>query len=74
MARKINYTGDWLITLSWCLLCGTHSPVPYFQALYFLVLLVHRADRDEAMCAAKYGEDWEAYKKRVPHRFVPGLW
>ena len=22
LARKINYTGDWLITLSWCLLCG----------------------------------------------------
>ena len=102
LARKINYTGDWLITLSWCLLCGfkvrstTHhstglshfpcphrgppphlapqtshtsclllclclclcvcvgqSPVPYFQALYFLVLLVHRAIRDDHMCREK---------------------
>ena len=35
--------GDWLVTLSWCLLCGFKSPVPYFQAVYFLVLLVHRS-------------------------------
>ncbi len=42
MARKINYTGDWLITLSWCLFCGIDSPISYFQAIYFLILLVHR--------------------------------
>ena len=36
------YSGDWLVTLSWCLLCGYKSPVPYFQAIYFLVLLIHR--------------------------------
>ena len=41
-ARKVNYTGDWLITLSWCMLCGYNSPIPYFQAVYFLILLVHR--------------------------------
>jgi Ergosterol biosynthesis ERG4/ERG24 family len=34
--------GDWLVTFSWCLLCGFKSPVPYFQAAYFLILLVHR--------------------------------
>ena len=38
MARKINYTGDWLVTLSWCMLCGFDSPIPYFQAIYFLIL------------------------------------
>jgi delta14-sterol reductase/lamin-B receptor len=42
LARKINYTGDWLITLSWCLLCGFRSPIPYFQAIYFMILLIHR--------------------------------
>jgi len=45
MARKINYTGDWLVTLAWCLFCGFKSPIPYFQALYFAILLVHRAIR-----------------------------
>lgn len=70
-ARKINYTGDWLVTLSWCLLCGFDSPLVYFQAIYFLILLVHRAMRDDEMCAEKYGADWVAYKKQVPYLFIP---
>ena len=73
LARKINYTGDWLVTLSWCLLCGFKSPVPYFQALYFAILLVHRAIRDDAECEKKYGEDWQRYKQLVPYMFVPGV-
>ena len=72
-ARKINYTGDWLVTLSWCLLCGFASPIPYFQAVYFLVLLIHRAARDDHFCSEKYGPDWEEYKRRVPYLFVPGV-
>ena len=104
MARKINYTGDWCMGLSWCLLagsgslvragtppsgalaplasllashfCGTVSlplQVPYFYAIYFGILLVHRAIRDDGMCAAKYGADWAEYKKRVPSTFIPGI-
>lgn len=71
LARKINYTGDFLITLSWCLLCGFDSPIPYFQAIYFLFLLIHRAERDNISCSEKYGEDWDEYKKRVPYMFIP---
>jgi delta14-sterol reductase len=29
-ARKINYTGDWLMGLSWCLFAGNDSLIPYF--------------------------------------------
>ena len=72
-ARKVNYTGDWLMGLSWCLLCGFGSPVPYFYATYFLVLLVHRALRDDHACAEKYGADWPRYKAQVPCMFVPGV-
>lgn len=71
LARKINYTGDWIMTLSWCLLCGFDSPIPYFQAVYFLVLLVHRAMRDDKLCQEKYGNDWTEYKRRVPYLFIP---
>ena len=71
LARKINYTGDWLVTLSWCLLCGFKSPIPYFQAIYFFILLIHRANRDDVMCKAKYGSDWDKYKKIVPYVFIP---
>ena len=28
LARKINYTGDWLMGLAWCLLCGPTHIVP----------------------------------------------
>jgi len=72
-ARKVNYTGDWIMGLSWCLVCGFESLVPYFYAIYFFVLLIHRAIRDDALCAAKYGEDWKEYKKIVPFMFIPGL-
>ena len=73
MARKINYTGDWLMGLSWCLTCGGASPVAYFYAIYFAVLLIHRAVRDDHFCSVKYGADWEEYKKKVPKVFVPGI-
>jgi len=72
-ARKINYTGDWIMGLSWCALCGTDSAVPYFYAIYFAILLVHRSIRDDHMCQEKYGKDWDEYKRRVPSRFVPGV-
>jgi delta14-sterol reductase/lamin-B receptor len=73
MARKINYTGDWIMGLTWCLVCGFDSIVPYFYAVYFGVLLVHRSVRDDHQCQQKYGDDWIAYKKLVPCRFVPGV-
>jgi protein-S-isoprenylcysteine O-methyltransferase Ste14 len=73
MARKINYTGDWLMGLSWCLTCGGASPVAYFYAIYFAVLLIHRAVRDDHFCSVKYGADWETYKQKVPAVFVPGI-
>jgi delta14-sterol reductase len=72
-ARKINYTGDYLMGLTWCLVCGFDSVVPYFYAIYFMILLVHRSIRDDHMCHAKYGDDWLEYKKMVPYRFIPGL-
>jgi len=73
MARKINYTGDWIMALSWCLVCGFDSIVPYFYAIYFCILLIHRSERDDHMCHVKYGDDWSKYKKIVPYRFIPGI-
>jgi len=74
LARKINYTGDYMMGLSYSLLCGFESIVPYYYALYFLILLVHRSIRDDELCREKYGaEDWNEYKRRVPYRFIPGI-
>jgi len=73
LARKINYTGDWIMGLSWCMLCGFESIVPYYYAIYFAILLVHRSIRDDHMCQEKYGDDWDKYKTIVPYRFIPGV-
>ena len=68
-----DYTGDWLFGLSWSLFAGFGSVLPYFYPIYFGVLLVHRAWRDDHMCQEKYGEDWARFKKLVPYVFVPYL-
>jgi protein-S-isoprenylcysteine O-methyltransferase Ste14 len=73
VARHINYTGDWLMGLSWCLPCGFHHPLPYFYAIYFAILLIHRAQRDDEKCRKKYKKDWEKYCQLVPYQLIPGI-
>ncbi|KAG0177081.1 hypothetical protein DFQ28_010911 [Apophysomyces sp. BC1034] len=70
-SRHINYLGDWLMALSWCLPCGFGSVIPYFYAIYFGVLLLHRERRDNHKCQTKYGEDWEKYCSIVKYRIIP---
>jgi hypothetical protein len=71
VARHINYTGDWIMGLAWCLPCGFASPIPYFYALYFAILLVHRDARDEHKCSDKYEHDWFKYRQIVRYRMIP---
>jgi Delta14-sterol reductase len=73
-SRHFNYIGDIMMALAWCLPCLFASPLPYFYAVYFTVLLVHRQRRDDRKCAIKYGEDWEKYRERVPWRILPGIY
>ena len=74
LSRHMNYFGDLLMGLAWCLPCLFDSPLPYFYILYSTILLVHRERRDHAMCAVRYGKDWEAYRAMVPYRIVPGVY
>jgi hypothetical protein len=73
-ARHINYTGDWIMGLAWCLTCGHSCIVPYFYAAYFAVLLLHRERRDDQACRLKYGADWHKYCQKVPYRLIPGVY
>jgi protein-S-isoprenylcysteine O-methyltransferase Ste14 len=73
-SRHSNYLGDWLLGLAWSLACGFGSLLPYFYPIYFAFLLIHRERRDHQRCAAKYGEDWDRYCRRVRWRIVPGLY
>lgn len=72
MARHMNYTGDLLLALSFCLPCGYESgSLPYFYFIYLLLLTVHREKRDDERCSAKYKSVWEEYSLRVPYRMLP---
>jgi protein-S-isoprenylcysteine O-methyltransferase Ste14 len=74
LARHVNYLGDWMIALSWGLLCGFGSIIPYFYPIWFAFLLVTRERRDDRWCAEKYGADWDRYREQVRWRIIPGIY
>ncbi len=70
-ARKIHYTADIVMATSWALACGFGSILPYIYPIFFVGMIMHRAQRDEARCRVKYGPDWDRYLEAVPYRFIP---
>jgi delta14-sterol reductase len=74
IGRHINYLGDLMMGLAWCLPCGFLHPLPYFYITYFVVLLVDRERRDHRRCAEHYGADWAEYCRRVRWRILPGVY
>ena len=54
--------------------CGSSHVLPYFDVIYFTVLLVHRERRDHARCAKKYGRDWDVDCAKVRWRIDPGVY
>ncbi len=72
-ARKIHYTCDVVMALSWGLVCGFDHYLQYFYVTFFVLMISHRARRDIQRCRAKYGEDWDRYCEEVPYLFVPGV-
>jgi protein-S-isoprenylcysteine O-methyltransferase Ste14 len=71
LSRHFNYVGDIMMAVAWCLPCLFGSPLPYFYAVYFTALLVHRERRDNKNCSIKYGADWDEYARRVRWRIIP---
>ena len=74
LARHLNYLGDIMMALAWCLLTGFATPLTYVYLVYMVVLLVHRERRDHAHCATRYGEDWATYCRTVRWRILPGVY
>lgn len=70
-ARKLHYTLDSITMVTWALNTGFGAFAPYFQPVFFVVMLLHRQSRDESKCKAKYGSDWSRYKKIVPYKYIP---
>lgn len=48
-----NYSADWVQSLTWGLVVGTASPIPYFYSLFFLAVLTHRCGRDFERCVRR---------------------
>lgn len=71
LARHMNYTGDLILSLCYCLACGFNHILPYFYIIFMLILLISRCYRDEDRCSKKYGATWHLYCKKVPYRLIP---
>lgn len=69
--RKPHYTADLIMALSWGLITGFDSFIPYFYVIFFTAVLVHRTGRDEIHCKSKYGADFDEYCRQVPCKFIP---
>ena len=73
LASHFHYVPELAAALLWSLPAGGESALPYLYAAFLSVLLLDRAFRDDARCAAKYGASWSAYRALVPWKIVPGV-
>ena len=73
LSRHFHYVPELLGALCWTVPVLFVNVLPYFYMIFLTVLLTDRAFRDDKRCAAKYGSDWEAYRRAVPYRIIPGL-
>jgi 7-dehydrocholesterol reductase len=73
LARHFHYVPELAATFFWTLPVLFGHALPWFYLAFLAAVLVERAIGDDARCAAKYGAAWSEYRRRVPHRIVPGL-
>jgi len=74
MARHFHYAGEILGAFCWSVPALFSGFYPYFYVTYLTILLVHRVNRDDRKCHAKYGAYWEEYRKLVPWKILPGVY
>jgi len=73
ISRHFHYVGEILGALCWSLPGLFSNFMPYFYVVFLIILLFHRAKRDDVKCRLKYGKYWEEYCKEVPYKVIPGL-
>lgn len=75
VSRHINYLGEILMATGLTLVLGYPGRwVVWLYPLYYVVLLSSRERADERRCAAKYGDLWAEYVRRVPRRIIPWVY
>ena len=74
-SRHINYLGEILMASGIALAAGYPAVwLVWLYPLYYVALLFTRQYDDDKICKAKYGELWDAYKKKVKYRIIPYLY
>lgn len=75
VSRHVNYLGEILEAVGLTLVLGYPGAwIAWLYPLYYVVLFLSRERADERRCAAKYGELWTEYARRVPRRIIPWLY
>lgn len=75
ISRHVNYLGEILMAAGLTLALGWPGVwIVWLYPVYYVVLLVPRERADERRCAAKYGQLWHEYVRRVPKRIIPGVY
>ena len=74
-ARHMNYFGEILEALGMALALGHFTNFwAWIYFIYLTLFFVTRERIDERRCAAKYGELWTQYRRKVRYRLVPGVY
>lgn len=72
LSRHVNYLGEILMGSGIALaLGGAGSFWPWLYPLYYVALLFPRQRDDDKRCAAKYGDLWNDYTRKVKYRIIP---
>jgi 7-dehydrocholesterol reductase len=71
ITRHFHYIPEILLSFFWCSTALFSGSVAYFYVFYLIILLSHRAVRDDNKCRKKYGKYWEEYCKQVPYKIIP---
>jgi len=69
--RHPNYTGDFMMNVSWGIICGVTHLLPWVAPIALFALLIQMATADDKGCAEKYGASWDEYRERVKYKFIP---
>ena len=74
IGRKLNYSGEILTYFIIALTTGLISSIPLILPGSLLILLAHRAWRDDKRCKKKYGKLWEEYCQIAKFKMIPKIY
>eukprot|EP00467_Chlorarachnion_reptans_P008609 CAMPEP_0114534976 /NCGR_PEP_ID=MMETSP0109-20121206/28147_1 /TAXON_ID=29199 /ORGANISM="Chlorarachnion reptans, Strain CCCM449" /LENGTH=448 /DNA_ID=CAMNT_0001718465 /DNA_START=48 /DNA_END=1394 /DNA_ORIENTATION=- len=74
VSRHFHYVPEILAAFCWSVPALFENFLPFFYVVFLTILLVDRADRDDARCASKYTKYWREYCRLVPYKIVPGIY